>query len=168
MKVKLAALDGIADNRKVRLILSLMSEAWDDGQVDFSEYLKKFTLKKRLGFETDMILGFEELKSRGLESNNPELKKYKVLGNFTLVNGPLAHYANKSPIGKTALYSNDKNVLTLGLSGMPCPPNYEYDLDLLRNRYNYSLDDWDLEVIESRGATLVSEFLATFPDCMMP
>lgn len=168
LKVKLAALDGVADNRKVRLVLALLSEAWDDGQVEFSEYLKKFTLKKRLGFETDMILGFEELKSRGLENNNPELKKYKVLGNFTLVNGPVAHYANKSPMGKAALYSNDKNVLTLGLSGMPCPPIYDYDLEQLRDRYRYSLDDWDLKVIENRGATMVNEFLSTFPDCMMP
>jgi hypothetical protein len=71
-------------------------------------------------------------------------------------------------MGKAALYSNDKNVLTLGLSGMPCPPNYDYDLEQLRDRYRYSLDDWDLQVIENRGATMVNEFLATFPDCMMP
>jgi hypothetical protein len=167
LNLKLRAIDGVSDARKVRLILSLLSENWDYGAVDFSEYLKKFTVKKRLGFELDMIMNLSELSEAGVDANHPDYKKYKSIGNFTLVNGQLSHFSGKKARAKSALYSNDKNILTIGLSGLPCPPNFEYDLDALREVHDYSVDDWDLETIESRTETIVDEFLSTFPSCMI-
>jgi hypothetical protein len=167
LNLKLRALDGVSDARKVRLILSLLSEHWDYGAVEFSEYLKKFTVKKRLGFELDMIMNLNELSDAGVDANHPDYKKYKSIGNFTLVNGQLNHFNSKRARAKSALYSNDKNILTIGLSGLPCPPNFDYDLESLRERFDYSVDDWSLETIESRTETIVDEFLETFPSCMI-
>jgi hypothetical protein len=167
LNLKLHALDGISDARKVRLILSLISENWDYGAVDFSEYLKKFTVKKRLGFELDMIMSLSELSETGIDANHPDYKKYRSMGNFTLVNGQLSHFSSKKARAKSALYSNDKNILTIGLSGLPCPPNFDYDLDALRENQDYSVDDWNLDTIETRTDTLVNEFLDTFPTCMI-
>ncbi len=167
LSIKMRSLDGISDARKVRLILSMLSESWDDGSVTFSEYLKKFTLKKREGFELDMVMNLQELGASGIDANHADFKRYRTIGNFALVNGQLAHYNNKSARAKGGLYSNDKNVLTIGLSGLPCPPNYEYDLLNLRNTYDFSVDDWNLENIEARTVILVDEFLGMFPDCMI-
>jgi hypothetical protein len=167
LNVKMRALDGISDARKVRLILSMISEGWDDGLVVFSEYLKKFTLKKRNGFELDMVMNLQELSEVGIDANHSDYKKYRSIGNFTLVNGQLTHFNNKKARAKGGLYSNDKNILTIGLSGLPCPPNYEYDLESLRDKHDFTVDDWTLSVIEDRTALLVDEFLGTFPDCMI-
>jgi hypothetical protein len=158
------------DERKMRLILAIVSLNFEVGLCDLAEFLKKYRPNKHLGFDTDLILNLDEIKSTGVDIQSPEYREYLGLGNFALVNGQAKHYSNKPPSSKEDLYGNDKGVFTRALSSSP--NSAVKDLNAIakeiRDLAEFDLYNWDLTAIRQRRSIVISQFMSTIPGCLTP
>jgi hypothetical protein len=170
LEKRLEDLSSPKDERKMRLILALVSLNFEVGLCDLSEFLKKYQPSKYLGFDTDLILNVDEIRATGLDAQSPEYREYLGLGNFVLVNGQAKHYANKPPASKEDLYGNDKGVFTRALSSTP--NSAVKDLNAIakdiRKQINFDLYNWNLEAIRKRRSLIISEFISTIPESLVP
>jgi hypothetical protein len=158
------------DERKMRLIVAVVSLNFEVGLCDLSEFLKKYRPNKHLGFDTDLILNVDEIRATGVEVQSTEYREYLGLGNFALVNGQAKHYSNKPPSSKEDLYGNDKGVFTRALSS--APNSAVKDLNSIakeiRKKIDFDLYNWDLEAIRERRSFVISEFISTIPKSLVP
>ena len=158
------------DERKIRLILSAASLTFEDGLCDQSEFLKKYRPNKHTGFDLDLILNMEGIKQLENDTQSPEFREYFSVGNVALINGQSKHYANKPPEAKEDLYGNDKGVLTRALSSSPNSGDRTLNsiskgirIDLEANLY-----EWNLEEIRRRRDFVISAFVSSLPECLLP
>ena len=125
---------------------------------------------KHAGFDTDLILNVDEIRALGVDPQSQEYREYLGLGNFVLINGQAKHYANKPPSSKEDLYGNDKGVFTRALSSTP--NSAVKDLNAIakdiRKQVNFDLYSWDLAAIRERRSLIISEFISTIPESLVP
>jgi hypothetical protein len=158
------------DERKMRLILSLVSLNFEVGLCDLTEFLKKYRPNKHSGFDTDLILNADDVQELGVDPQSPDYREYLGLGNFVLINGQAKHYANKPPASKEDLYGNDKGVLTRALSSTPNPADATLNgiAKEIRKSVNFDLYSWDIDAIRERRSFIIKEFVSTIPSSLVP
>ena len=158
------------DERKMRLILALVSLNFEVGLCDLGEFLKKFKPNKHSGFDTDLVLNTDEIQEIGIDPQSPEYREYLGLGNFALINGQAKHYSNKPPAAKEDLYGNDKGVLTRALSSSPNPGDATLNgiAKEIRKTLSFDLYSWDLDAIRDRRSFIIKEFVSIIPDSLVP
>jgi hypothetical protein len=165
LEKRLEDLSSPKDERKMRLILALVSLNFEVGLCDLAEFLKKYQPSKHAGFDTDLILNVDEIRALGVDPQSQEYREYLGLGNFVLINGQAKHYANKPPSSKEDLYGNDKGVFTRALSSTP--NSAVKDLNAIakeiRKQVGFDLYSWDLAAIRERRSLVISEFISTIP-----
>jgi len=158
------------DERKMRLILSLVSLNFEVGLCDLTELLKKYRPNKHSGFDTDLILNADEIQEIGIDPQSPKYREYLGLGNFALINGQAKHYSNKPPSAKEDLYGNDKCVFTRALSTTPNPADSTLNgiVKEIRKTVSFDLYSWDIESIRERRAFIIKEFVSAIPSPLVP
>jgi len=158
------------DERKMRLILSLVSLNFEVGLCDLTEFLKKYRPNKHSGFDTDLILSADDIQELGVDPQSPDYREYLGLGNFVLINGQAKHYANKPPATKEDLYGNDKGVLTRALSSTPNPADTTLNgiAREIRKSVDFDLYSWDIDAIRERRSFIIKEFISTIPSSLVP
>ena len=158
------------DERKMRLVLSLVSLSFEDGLSDLTEFLKKYRPNKHSGFDVDLILNSDEILKISTDTQSPKHREYFGLGNLALINGQLKHYANKPPQAKEDLYGNDKGVLTRSLSTSPNTGDKVLNsiAKEIRSEAEFSLYEWDIESIRLRRDFIIDRFIYTIPECLLP
>ena len=170
LEKRLEDLSSPKDERKMRLILALVSLNFEVGLCELSEFLKKYQPSKHAGFDTDLILNADEIRALGVDTQSTEYREYLGLGNFALINGQAKHYANKPPSSKEDLYGNDKGVFTRALSSTP--NSAVKDLNSIakeiRKEIDFDLYNWNLEAIRGRRSLIISEFISTIPESLVP
>jgi hypothetical protein len=157
------------DERKMRLILSMVSLSYEDGLSDLTEFLKKYRPSKHTGFDLDLILNSDEISVLSPDPQAVEHREYLGLGNLALVNGQAKHYANKPPQAKEDLYGNDKGVLTRALSASPNSGDKTLNSIArdIQKEFNGSLYEWELETIQTRRKFIIDRFIYTIPECLV-
>jgi hypothetical protein len=152
LETRLEDLSSPKDERKMRLILALVSLNFEVGLCDLAEFLKKYQPSKHAGFDTDLILNVDEIRALGVDPQSQEYREYLGLGNFVLING------------------NDKGVFTRALSSTP--NSAVKDLNAIakdiRKQVNFDLYTWDLAAIRERRSLIISEFISTIPESLVP
>lgn len=171
LKNRLEALTTPRDDRKIRLILAMVSLSFEDGLCDIHEFLKKYRPNRHTGFDLDLILNKDEI-SRLLPLGDQELINNLCygLGNIALVNGQGRHYSNKLPQAKEDLYGNDKGVLTRSLCSSPLSGERTLNqiAKEIRESFSANLYDWDLDQIQARRNFIVEQFVLSLPEVLLP
>jgi hypothetical protein len=169
MTQRLEELSSPKDERKIRLILAMVSLKFDEEYADLNEYLKKFRPNKMAGFDFDLILNGEQIALVSKDQQSKEFREYYGIGNATLVNNQGKHYSNKPPQGKDALYGDDKGVLTRALSSSPAPGERTLNSAVkeIRSIYAADLYNWDLGQIRLRRTFILDQFISVIPGCLI-
>lgn len=170
LKNSLSDLSVPKDERKMRLVLSLVSLSYENGIVELSEFLRKYRRNNHQGFDLDLILNPDEISKVSVNAEDPNHREYFGIGNLALVNGQAKHYANKLPQSKEDLYGNDKGVLTRSLSSSPGIGDKVLNeiAQEIRSEVAFDLYNWDLNSIRNRREFLINRFVYTLPDCLLP
>ncbi len=169
LKVRLADLAAPKDERKMRLVLSIVSLEFENGLSDLGEFLRKYRPNKHSGFDFDLILNTDEIFKLGISPQSTEYREYLSIGNAALVNLQSKHFSNKPPESKEDLYGSDKCVLTRALSNSPGAGDKvlnEISKDI-RKELAVSLYEWDLEQIRERRDFIVDQFIEAIPECLI-
>ena len=170
LKNSLSDLSVPKDERKMRLLLSLVSLSYEEGLVELSEFLRKYRRNNHQGFDLDLILNPDEISKVSVNADDPNHREYFGIGNLVLVNGQSRHYANKLPQSKEDLYGNDKGVLTRSLSSSPGIGDKILNeiAREIRAQVPFDLYNWDLNSIRARREFLINRFVYTLPDSLLP
>ena len=169
LKARLADLAAPKDERKIRLVLSLVSLEFENKLSDLSEFLRKYRPNKHSGFDFDLILNADEISKLGISTQSSEYREYFSIGNSALVNLQSKHFANKPPESKEDLYANDKCVLTRALSKSSGAGDKVLNQisKEIRKELPASLYEWDLEQIRVRRDFILEQFIDAIPECLV-
>ena len=169
LKARLADLAAPKDERKIRLVLSIVSLEFENGLSDLNEFLRKYRPNKHSGFDFDLILNTDEISRLGINPQSSEYREYFSIGNSALVNLQSKHFANKPPESKEDLYGNDKGVLTRALSNSPGAGDKvlnQISKDI-RKEFAGNLYEWNLEQIRNRRDFIVNQFIEAIPESLV-
>ena len=169
LRVRLQDLSIPKDERKIRMVLSVASLQVHDEYAVLSEYLKKYRVSNKTGFDLDLILNRDEVKNLVSDVTSVEFRNYMSLGNVALVNYQSKHFENKKPFAKEDLYGSDKSPLTQALSSHAEKHDIETYNAVMKFREKCSVDlsTFDLKQIEKRRDAIVEKFIEAIPSVLL-
>ena len=169
LRVRLQDLSIPKDERKIRMVLSVASLQVHDEYAVLSEYLKKYRVSNKTGFDLDLILNRDEVKNLVSDVTSVEFRNYMSLGNVALVNYQGKHFENKKPFAKEDLYGSDKSPLTQALSSHAEKHDIETYNAVMKFREKCSVDlsTFDLKQIEKRRDAIVEKFIEAIPSVLL-